>query len=536
MRTLRTRLLIALPLCAIALGSGVDADAAAPARGVLSISPARRDVTARPPLSLAPTEVKNTTEVDMVVKTFPVLLFQKLDGTFGFNESPRELNAAKLQLGVGPAQFRLAPQQAREVSLRWLLLPRKARAAYLGMVVQGTPELGGKKQVGSVLRLLSVNFLTLPGHWTVDGKLTGVHGEQAGPRVLRFLPRVRNTGQIHSQPRAGRCTIEDAGGAVRVRSRFGSGIVLPGYEREYPIVVRKLLPAGSYRMTCSMKFGKARSTRVLPFKLSGPNTLPTPNLKLTSVGGSGEVGATAKAQVVFRNRGSAPARGILRVTLKSVATDAPPKVVGSGRFPQGTLKGGASKSVDLEVGPDLKAGTYAADVVLSDGREDVDERTASFTATKHKGFASKVWDWLVDHFAWLVALLALAGLLILFLLYRRRKREMDEELAAARAGVVPDPYGAPLPAFAPEPAAVPALVLPPQTPPAGEAVLDDGRVNLNTASAEELMTLPGVGRRAAERILAQREAGGPFTSLQDLGAIEGFHAERIERLAESAEV
>jgi competence ComEA-like helix-hairpin-helix protein len=513
MRTLRTRIPIISLLCGIALGFSANADAAAPSHGVLSISPARRDVTGRPPLTLAPTEVKNTTEVGMVVKTFPVLLFQNLDGTFGFNESPRDLNAAKLQFGVGPAQFRLAPQHMQTVSLRWQLLPRKAKAAYLGMVVQGTPELAGKKQVGSILRLLSVNFVTLPGHWTITGQLTGIRGEQAGASALRFLPRVRNTGQIHSQPRAGRCVIEDAAGAVLVRSRFGSGIVLPGYEREYPILVRKLLPAGAYRMTCSMTFGKTRSTRALRFTLSGPNALPTPNLKLAGVAAGGEVGRGARVHVVFRNRGSAPARAVLRVTLKSVPTDSPPKVVGSGRFPEGTLNGGASKTVDLAVGRGLEAGTYAAEVVLSDGRENVDERTASFTATKHKGFAARVWGWFGDHLPWLLALLALAGLLILFLLYRRRRREMEEELAASR--------------------------VPPPRPPAAPAVtprMSNGRVNLNTASATELMTLPGIGRTAAERIIAQRDANGSFTSLEDLATIDGFHAERIMRLAEDAEV
>jgi competence ComEA-like helix-hairpin-helix protein len=461
----------------------------------------------------------------MIVKTFPVLLFQNLDGTFGFNESPRDLNAAKLQLGVDPAQFTLAPEHARTVSLRWQLLPREAKAAYLGMVVQGTPELPGKKQVGSILRLLSVNFVTLPGRWTVGGTLTGIRGEQGEPRVLRFLPRVRNTGQIHSQPRAGRCVIKDAAGAGVVRSRFGSGIVLPGYEREYPILIRKLLPAGAYRMTCSMKFGKTRSTRVLPFKLSAPNTLPTPDLKLVTVAGRGEVGRGASVHVVFRNRGSAPAGAVLRVTLKSLPTDSPPKVVGSGRFPEGTLNGGASKTVDLELGRDLKAGTYAARVVLSNGREDVDERTASFTATKHQGFAAKVWGWFGDNLAWLIALLALAALLIFFLLYRRRKREMEKELAASR-----------LPVLAPEARVVPEPALAPVAALAAGPLPRDGRINLNTASADELMTLPGVGRRAAERIVAQREIAGPFTSLEDLAAIEGFHAERIKRIAEDAEV
>jgi competence protein ComEA len=50
------------------------------------------------------------------------------------------------------------------------------------------------------------------------------------------------------------------------------------------------------------------------------------------------------------------------------------------------------------------------------------------------------------------------------------------------------------------------------------------------------MQLPGVGRRAAERIVSHREANGGFTSLDGLSAIEGFHAERIRRIAGGATV
>jgi competence protein ComEA len=50
------------------------------------------------------------------------------------------------------------------------------------------------------------------------------------------------------------------------------------------------------------------------------------------------------------------------------------------------------------------------------------------------------------------------------------------------------------------------------------------------------MTLPGIGRRAAERLIAHREANGRFKSLEDLHAVEGFHAERINRIRENAEV
>jgi competence protein ComEA len=46
-------------------------------------------------------------------------------------------------------------------------------------------------------------------------------------------------------------------------------------------------------------------------------------------------------------------------------------------------------------------------------------------------------------------------------------------------------------------------------------------VNINTANVKELMTLDGVGRKAAERIVAHREARGPFKKPDDIKKVEG---------------
>src|SRR5262245_24174485 len=46
------------------------------------------------------------------------------------------------------------------------------------------------------------------------------------------------------------------------------------------------------------------------------------------------------------------------------------------------------------------------------------------------------------------------------------------------------------------------------------------KVNLNEASKAELMKLEGVGAGAAERIIAYREAHGPFKRVQDLEKVE----------------
>ena len=51
---------------------------------------------------------------------------------------------------------------------------------------------------------------------------------------------------------------------------------------------------------------------------------------------------------------------------------------------------------------------------------------------------------------------------------------------------------------------------------------DKKKVNINTASKEELMTLPGVGETRALAILAYRQKNGSFTSIEDLKNVEGI--------------
>jgi competence protein ComEA len=47
-------------------------------------------------------------------------------------------------------------------------------------------------------------------------------------------------------------------------------------------------------------------------------------------------------------------------------------------------------------------------------------------------------------------------------------------------------------------------------------------LNLNTASAADLESLPGVGATLAERIIEYRAANGPFTSIEDLRNVKGI--------------
>jgi len=62
------------------------------------------------------------------------------------------------------------------------------------------------------------------------------------------------------------------------------------------------------------------------------------------------------------------------------------------------------------------------------------------------------------------------------------------------------------------------------------AAASDGRVNLNTADAAALDTLPRIGPAMAARILAWREANGRFASVDDLRNIAGIGDATFEGL------
>ena len=61
----------------------------------------------------------------------------------------------------------------------------------------------------------------------------------------------------------------------------------------------------------------------------------------------------------------------------------------------------------------------------------------------------------------------------------------------------------------------------PWEPPAVERIAE-GRVNVNTAGLEELMTLPGIGEVRARAIIDDREQTGPFRYPEDLTRVKGI--------------
>src|SRR5882672_7575676 len=58
----------------------------------------------------------------------------------------------------------------------------------------------------------------------------------------------------------------------------------------------------------------------------------------------------------------------------------------------------------------------------------------------------------------------------------------------------------------------------------------DKPVNLNTATSEQLQQVPGIGPVTAGKILQMRKTYGPFKSVDDLLAIRGLGAKRLEKM------
>lgn len=69
-----------------------------------------------------------------------------------------------------------------------------------------------------------------------------------------------------------------------------------------------------------------------------------------------------------------------------------------------------------------------------------------------------------------------------------------------------------------------------EVPAAAPGVAGDGRVNLNTADAATLDTLPGVGPATAAKILAWRERNGRFEAVDDLLDVGGIGEAKLDAL------
>ncbi|HPX50745.1 MAG TPA: helix-hairpin-helix domain-containing protein [Deltaproteobacteria bacterium] len=62
------------------------------------------------------------------------------------------------------------------------------------------------------------------------------------------------------------------------------------------------------------------------------------------------------------------------------------------------------------------------------------------------------------------------------------------------------------------------------------------KVDINTATVEELQSLPGMDQELAQNIIDYREANGPFGSVEELISVEGIDNEKLDALREQITV
>lgn len=504
------------------------------------VSPTLQIATGRPPAGIPPTSVANTTPLTYRVTVRPVRLRQSLSGQFDYRTRPADFKWAELVLDVPTARFDLPSGQSRSIDARWLGMPPEVRAAPVGIAVVGRAIFpgDGESSIGTRVQVIRLNFLSLPGGPRPKGRLPLVRAEQVGPRKLQIQTRVRNIGKQFEAPRRGLLVIRRAGGGVVQRTRWDGGgrlgFVIPGAQREYPVKVSRLLPAGLYIVDSWAYYGGERLHVRGRFRLVGPNELPTPSASVVSLDVEPNPGSP-RFTLTVRNTGNVPITPTADVTLSPVVRKTRGKVVARERFRGEPIPPRETGTISGRLG-DVQRGVWELRAQARVGDSVLPVASNRFSVQPKRGWLDRFKNWLENHTALAIAIGAavlLALLLLVIVLMRLRYKRRLEEMATAtrRQDAPPEPEPStvrePAPAPEPDPERQPARP-PPVVAPAPSA--SDGQVSLNSASVDELMTLPGVGRRAAERIVESREADGPFQSIDDLSRVEAFHTERVDRL------
>jgi len=270
----------------------------------------------------------------------------------------------------------------------------------------------------------------------MDGRITGLRGEQTGKGQLSFFARVRNDGELHQLVHAGMAI--RSGARTVFRGPFVAENVLPETERELELTLPIRLPAGRYTVVASTRLGPHASRLASPFRLTGTNLLPTPSLSMAPLQVAGlHPDQQPQVSATVRNDGSAPgdARARFSVTRLGAGLPLETKLVDAR-----AIKAGSARDVAAQFAS-LPKGDYqvAADLIV--GGRVVETRQLNVEVTAPAALLDRLRDWISRHLLATLLALAAAAALAAALVVRRRPRPVRapeppvarDELAELRA-------------------------------------------------------------------------------------------------------
>lgn len=392
---------------------------AATGLGGVSVAPASIDVNVRAGTALPPVRVSNDTGRRVDVRALVVPAAQDLSGLPAFDLGTRSRRDGRTLVRISPRRFVLPAGSSRSVRATVVAAtPRVGTGSYGVLVVEAIPSVAGNgvdpgSTVDSRLRLTSNLLLAYPAAAAARRTAAAVslRAEQAAlepTRTLRFVARVANPGRIHSRPSAV-LRIRDGAGRLVTRATLPSGNVLPGAERELPVIVRRRLPAGRYTARVAVRAGQRRTSATLSFALVAPNTLPTPRLRIGELAPPDDATSSeVRARLEVRNRGTAPGRPVGEAVLATTGG----RVLARRPLRMAAVPASARAVADLRL-PGVSRGPHRLTVRLLDGDRELDSRTVVFTPGTAAGTWTRILDWCAAHIPLLFAAFGLVLLVVL---------------------------------------------------------------------------------------------------------------------------
>jgi competence ComEA-like helix-hairpin-helix protein len=315
---------------------------------------------------------------------------------------------------------------------------------------------------------------------------------------------VRNTGNVYT-PLGGRITIAQRGKPVTTVDLDHRNI-LPGVHLDVPGAIKTQLPAGDYELTGTLRSRDKRFPINGRIRLFGPNQIATPDAKIVKFENpTAYRGEPVAIHAVFKNTGNIKFSPSAQINVGVLGADPKAKPLSTTKLSVESVAPGATGDVSGSVRLPDHGQQFQLTLILSDHGKVLD--TASLgVGVRPKPTSSFPW-WIV---VVVIALLLAAG----GVAWRRRRNDRADLRVPAPAGPAAS-NTAPVERQADGPAA---------------------GLNLNVATAEQLTTVPGIGPKAAQRIVEHRDEFGAFASVDALAEVEGFGEKRVEAVFPYLEV